>query len=120
MAAGFDFTRMATSGRKLKDFAAGETIFAAGDPGDFMYFVKSGSVDIMFEGRVLETIPSGGIFGEMALVDAQPRSAGAVAKEDCQLAALDEDAFTDLVSDAPYIALQVMRSLVKRLRRETD
>lgn len=67
---------------EYETFAAGATIFAAGDPGDFMYAVRDGEVDLLIDGNVIETVASGGIFGEMALVGDKVRSATALAKTD--------------------------------------
>jgi CRP-like cAMP-binding protein len=100
-------------------FSAGDTIFSAGDPGDVMFAVKSGTVEIFFNDALLETIGEGGIFGEMALIDRSARSANAVAKTDCELIRIDEDRFDLLVKFNPYFALEVLRVTVRRLRRMT-
>ena len=96
---------------------AGETIFAAGQAAEFMYMIKSGEVDIVKNGRAVETIGPDGFFGEMALVDAQARSAGAVAKSDCTLAKITEKQFLFMVGETPFFALIVIREMAKRLRR---
>jgi CRP/FNR family transcriptional regulator, cyclic AMP receptor protein len=98
-------------------FAAGRPIFRVGDPGAAMYGVKEGEVDIIVNGKVLETVGPGGFFGEMALIDKQPRSAGATAKNDCKLVRIDERRFQYLVQQTPFFALQLMRVLVRRLRQ---
>lgn len=100
-------------------FAAGETIFSDGDSASSMFYVKGGSVDIVFEDRVLETVEEGGIFGEMAIVDSSPRSASAVAKTDAELVEINERRFQDVVKFNPFFALQVLRIAIERLRRET-
>ena len=64
-------------------------------------------------------IGPGGIFGELALIDASPRSATATATSDCDLVALDERAFLFHVSQTPFFALSVLRVLADRLRRAT-
>ena len=98
-------------------FAAGEVIFSEGDSGDTMYALLDGEVEIVRGGRVLETIPQGGVFGEMALLERQPRSASAVAKTAARLAAISDKRFTSLVSQNPPFALTMMRLLSDRLRR---
>ncbi|MGH8580744.1 MAG: cyclic nucleotide-binding domain-containing protein [Gammaproteobacteria bacterium] len=103
----------------LLTFAAGQVIFAIGEPGDGMYAVLKGEVDMMMGKRVLETVKDGGIFGELALIDQSPRSAAAVAKPACRLARISEERFAFLVQQTPYVALQVMRVMAYRLRRET-
>jgi CRP/FNR family cyclic AMP-dependent transcriptional regulator len=100
-----------------ESFFAGQEIFAEGQPGDLMYVVKEGEVDVIVHGKVVETVGSGGIFGEMALIDRIPRSATAVAKTDCQLVPINEARFQFLVQQTPYFAIEVMRVLAHRLRQ---
>ena len=57
------------------------------------------------------------IFGEMALIDSEPRSATALAVTDVELVAVSEKQFLFLVSQTPYFALKVMRTLAQRLRK---
>jgi CRP-like cAMP-binding protein len=97
--------------------AAGKIIFAQGDPGDVMYVLVDGQVQLMIGAKLVETVQSGGILGEMALIDAGPRSATAIAKTQCVLVPLDEKRFNDLVARRPEFALHVMRILAHRLRR---
>lgn len=106
--------------RKATDFqsyAAGQVVFAEGDPGDVMYVVKSGEVDIVAGGQVIDSAGPGSVVGEMALVDGRARSATAVARTDCQLVPIGEQRFTFLVQETPGFALAVMRILADRLRR---
>jgi CRP-like cAMP-binding protein len=100
-----------------KAYPAGSTIFAAGDPPDFMYVVKTGQVDIMIGDRVVETVGPDGFFGELALVDKSSRSATAKAKTDCELAPISEKQFLFMASETPFFSLTVMREMAHRLRR---
>jgi CRP-like cAMP-binding protein len=100
-------------------FQAGETIFAEGDRADRMYMVKSGSVSLTKDGRVLEQAGPGAIFGELALIDRENRSATAAAETDCELASIDKRRFWFLVQQTPYFAELVMRTMADRLRRQT-
>lgn len=95
----------------------GKIIFAQGDPGDVMYVVLEGQAQIMIDGKLVETVRPGGILGEMALIDAAPRSATAIAKTQCVLVPIDEKRFADLIQRRPEFALHVMRVLANRLRR---
>jgi CRP-like cAMP-binding protein len=95
----------------------GETIFQAGDPGDCLYAVIEGAVEIELAGTVVERITPVGIFGEMALIDRLPRSATARAAEDCRLAVINEKRFLRLIEQTPRFALQVMQVITDRLRR---
>jgi CRP-like cAMP-binding protein len=95
----------------------GAVIFAAGDSGREMYVVRSGKVDLKIGDTLLETVGPGGILGELALVDPAPRSASALAGEDCSLVRVDREAFESLVRKVPGLALEVMRVMARRLRK---
>jgi CRP-like cAMP-binding protein len=82
-----------------------------------MYIVRSGTVEISVGNRLVETIRPNGMFGEMALVDGEPRSATARARDNCELAPIDRKLFVLMVDDAPHFALNVMRVMADRLRR---
>jgi CRP-like cAMP-binding protein len=101
----------------LQRFSAGQSVFKVGDAGAEMYAVVEGEVEIRIGDRTVETVGPGGIFGEMALVSKSPRSADAVAKSDCALAAVPERRFRFLVQQTPYFAIQVMQVMAERLRR---
>jgi CRP/FNR family cyclic AMP-dependent transcriptional regulator len=103
----------------LVRYSSGATIFEEGDPGDCMYIVRSGTVALSCGGRALETVGEGGLFGEMALVDNGPRSACAVAASDCELTLIDARRFEFMVQQTPYFAVEVMRTVARRLREET-
>jgi CRP/FNR family cyclic AMP-dependent transcriptional regulator len=101
-------------------YPAGKTIFKEGDPGDYMYVIQEGEVEVVHNGRVYETLGEGGILGEMALIDKSRRSASAVAKTDCKVVPVDEKKFTVLVQQTPYFALQVMEVMAHRIRRLSE
>jgi len=114
---GIDLSLLANAGFASATFAAGEVIFTAGDAGDYMYVVRSGTVEIERDGKVIETLSGGGIFGEMALIDGSPRSATAMAKTDAEVSPINERSFLFLVHETPFFAIAVMRTLAERLRR---
>lgn len=101
---------------ETKEFAAGETIFSKGEEGKIMYVVAEGEVDIWLGQVVAETVGPGGIFGEMALIDRNVRSADAIARNQCKLVPVDQRRFQFLVSETPFFALQVMAIMAERLR----
>lgn len=101
-------------------FAAGQVIFETGTVGEVMYAVQQGEVDIWRDGKLLETVNPGSIFGEMALIDSKPRSATAIAKTSCKLVAVDKKRFNFLVQQNPFFALNVMQVLTNRLRRGVE
>jgi len=115
--AAIDFQLLANAGFPPAQFETGDVVFAEGDKGDKMYVVRSGEVEILRDGHVVETLAPGGIFGEMALIDGSPRAATARAKTACELAPITEKSFLFLVHETPFFAIAVMRTLAERLRR---
>jgi CRP-like cAMP-binding protein len=101
-----------------RSYAAGSLVFEEGQSGGEMYIVREGSVTLRHGGKDLETLGPGAFFGEMALIDAAPRSASAVAGPGLKLAVVDESLFKQLVQKVPGFALELMRVMAKRLRRE--
>ena len=101
-----------------RNFSAGQTIFSAGEAGDYMYVIASGDLEVWLGERMIEQIGEGGIVGEMALVDRQPRSATVIAKTDCELIAVDRERFQRMVQLTPFFAIHVMQILTERLRRQ--
>jgi CRP/FNR family transcriptional regulator, cyclic AMP receptor protein len=111
-----DFRILAGAGVPVREFKAGEVIFRQGDAARELFVVQSGQVEIRLGNRLLETLGEYGIFGEMALIDASPRSAAAVAATDVKLVAVGEKQFVFLISSTPHFALNVMRVMARRLR----
>jgi CRP/FNR family cyclic AMP-dependent transcriptional regulator len=111
-----DFALLARATDDGRTFKAGDTIFKAGDPGHEFYVVKSGSVAVRLGNRTLHVFGEGEVFGEMALIDSEPRSASAIAETDCEIVSVGEKQFLFMTSEAPYFALSLMRVLVQRLR----
>ncbi len=112
-----DYELLARLGAKSKTFDAGEKVFLEDDLGTGLFVVKSGRVDVITYGTVLENVRAGGIVGEMALIDDGPRSAAAIAAEPTEVLAIDKQTFLELIRAEPEFALQVMRILTNRLRR---
>jgi CRP-like cAMP-binding protein len=104
--------------KETTSFAAGQFVFKAGDPGETMYIITEGEVEILDgSGTTLETAGPGSIVGELALIDDEPRSATVVAKIDCQLVAVDRRRFQYMVQETPFFGLAVMKVLADRLRK---
>jgi CRP/FNR family transcriptional regulator, cyclic AMP receptor protein len=102
---------------ELISFKAGEVIFNNNEPGNVMYLITKGDVEISIHDKVVENVSPGGVIGEMALLDMGPRSATATARTDCLLLAIDRERFKVQVGKSPSFALQVMRIMAERLRR---
>jgi len=101
----------------LKEFAAGKSIFKAGDPGETMFVVAEGRVEIKIRGKTVEIVEKGGIFGEMALLGSEIRSADAVAATPSKLLPINEALFLRMVKKSPRFSLQLMQVIADRLRR---
>ena len=95
----------------------GSYIFKKGDPGDSMFVVTHGEVDILDDGKQIDSLSDGEIFGEMAMIDKVERSADAVAKTDCEILKVDETRFQYMVQNNPDFAMEVIRMVVARLRK---
>lgn len=113
----FDFSCLTRRGVPVRHFDAGEKIFLEDDTGGCMYVVRSGKVDVITFGSVLETVGPGGMFGEMALIDDGPRSAAALTCAATEVAIIDKPMFLQLVREEPEFALRIMRLLTERIRR---
>jgi CRP-like cAMP-binding protein len=111
-----NFKLLAQQGCDSEIFAPGQEIFRMGDPGDKMFVVRSGEVEIILNGRVITTLASGEIFGEMGVIDGSPRAATARAKGECEVTPITQKAFLYLARETPTFALSVMRMLASRLR----
>jgi CRP/FNR family transcriptional regulator, cyclic AMP receptor protein len=96
---------------------AGSIIFREGDEATELFVIKSGQVRIQLGNRTLTELGPDSIFGEMALIDNEPRSATAIAVTDVEIVPVGERQFLFLVSQTPYFALKVMRVLAQRLRK---
>ena len=95
----------------------GEVLFSQGEPGDCMYVLLEGTVDIIVNHEVVEHSTSGSLLGEMALIDNSIRAATGVATEPCRLAKVDEKRFNFIIQNNPFFAKHVMKVLVNRVRQ---
>jgi CRP/FNR family cyclic AMP-dependent transcriptional regulator len=113
--------RMLTTVVTRKSAPRSTTIMAGGDPTDSLYIVLSGRLKVMMsdaEGKevILSILGAGEIFGEMGLIDDEPRSATVVAIEPCELLSLAKRDFKKSLAENFEMSMAVMRGLVKRLR----
>jgi len=98
----------------------GNAIFRKGDEGNCMYVIYEGMVKIHIEDYRLNTLVNRDFFGELGLLDTNPRSASATAEKDTLLLRIDQDAFYDLMTNRPEVAKGVMRVLCNRIRSQDE
>jgi CRP/FNR family cyclic AMP-dependent transcriptional regulator len=101
-------------------FPAGHTVFNEGEVGEHMFAVVKGSVEITINGKFIDLVESGSVFGEMALVEDKPRIATAIVKADAELVRIDRKRFLFLVQQTPFFSLQLMGIMAERLRRMNE
>ena len=116
-----DQLRMLTMVVMRKSAPRSTTIMAGGDPTDSLYIVLSGRLKVMMsdaEGKevILSILLPGEFFGEMGLIDDEPRSATVVTIEPCELLSIAKRDFKKCLAENFEMAMAVMRGLVKRLR----
>ena len=95
---------------------AGQMLFTKGDLGDSLYIVIDGKLKAHDGDYVLNDLNARDVFGEMALLDPEPRSASVTAVEDSHLFRLDQIPFYDLMADRSEVARGIIRVLTSRLR----
>ena len=118
---------LADLGRHLRRrrYGKGDTVFYQGDPGLSLCIVQSGRVKLALtsaEGRemIIDLFGAGDVFGELALLDGEPRSADAVATEPSELLLLERDEFIRFLVERPPVAVQLLGILSRRLRRDAE
>lgn len=99
---------------------AGERIFARGDTGDELFLIRRGAVRIVLplsdrQSHHLGTFGRGAFFGEMAFLDGAPRSANAIAFNDCELYVLSRRAFDKFAEDHRKLGLRLMEGIASVL-----
>jgi CRP-like cAMP-binding protein len=107
----------------LKHFPKGSVLFSEGDEGEDMYIVRAGLVAIkkrVQHGEItVAMLEKGDFFGEMALLERIPRTAGAEVVEDAALIVIGSEVFGDMVKSNPEIAVRMLRKYSMRLRETT-
>ncbi len=119
--AAFDLCNLLT----VREEPSGTPLFYRGDPGDAMYLIETGRVRISVKDAdghdaTLAEFRDGEFFGEMAILDEQPRSADATIVADTRLAVLSRDDFRAFLHKNPDIALGMLTAMTYRLRRTDE
>ncbi len=111
--------QVATITREL-EVATGEAIITKGEMGTSMYVVVSGFVRVHDGDRTLNLLETGSVFGEMALLDPEPRTASVTAVNDTRLFRLDQAPFFELMADHAEIMRGIVRVLTSNLRERAN
>ena len=116
-----DITRLAEAARE-RNYPKNSVILFEDDPGDALYVVVTGQVKVVLIGEdgrevILSVLNEGQFFGEMALIDDEPRSAHVIAMLDSNLLVLRREDFQRRLQESPTIALGLLRELSARMRK---
>ncbi|ASP33853.1 Crp/Fnr family transcriptional regulator [Labrenzia sp. VG12] len=109
----------------IKRYTAGDTIFTMGEPGQSMMAIAEGSVRVsMFTPSdrevTLNDLQAGDVFGEIAMLDGQERSASVKALTNCTLVVLERRALLDLLNRNPALSIRLIELLCQRVRRSDE
>lgn len=116
-----ELERVAAIARE-RSYPKNSVILFEDDPGDALFVVATGQVKVVLIGEdgrevILSVLGPGEFFGEMALIDDEPRSAHVIAMEDATLLVLRREEFHPILLQTPAIALALLKELSRRLRR---
>lgn len=111
--------RLAAAMEELS-FPAKHTIFTQGEEGRSLYVLVSGQVRVHIGDRELAQLEQGACFGEMAVFDAEPRSASITTLEPCTCLMLTQQQLYEAIEELPGIAVNIIRLLSRRTRELND
>ncbi|MDG6925404.1 MAG: cyclic nucleotide-binding domain-containing protein [Nitrososphaerota archaeon] len=100
-----------------RSFDAGHAIVREGETGVGFYLILDGNVEVRKKRKILSTLSAGDFFGEMGLIDDQPRSADVVATTPTSTLCISQWTFAGIVKGNPDIAMGMMKVLAERLRK---
>ena len=101
---------------KAVSMAQGESFFVENQKSDKMYLLLEGDVSLIRGTKLIDIVKESEIFGEMALISQQPRSATAVARTACRVICLDAKQFQSAIERTPEFAIMLMNIMINRLR----
>ena len=102
------------------EFPAGAVIARQGEIGTGFFIVVDGRVRVVRDAQVIATLGPGEFFGELSVLDGQPRNAQVVAEEPTRCLALPTWEFERVLLEHPQLALAILRGLARRLRAVVD
>lgn len=108
-----------------KYFQPGDVVMRKGDPGDAMYVIMRGQVRIVLPSNdggeaLVATMDEGDFFGELSLIDGEPRSATIIATEPTETMVVYREGFQDFLRASPEIAIEMLQALSRRLRQSDE
>lgn len=120
-----DELRAFAAALREKNVERGGLVLIQGDRGDALYLVAEGQVKVVLAGEdgrevILSVLGPGSVFGEMALLDDEPRSAHVVAMDRSSLLILRREDFQARLRSSPEVAIGLLRELSRRLRHADD
>ena len=98
----------------------GTPLVEEGEEGDAFFVILEGTASVIREGKALTDVGPGASFGELALLDGEPRSASVIATGDVSVAVLGVRMFRTLLREFPEMAIQLMAGLAGDVRRARD
>lgn len=98
---------------------AGRVLCREGEAGHEFFVIESGSVSVSTGGQDVATLGPGDFFGELALLDAGPRTATVTAATDAQLLVVSRQEFAGLLEEEPLVAVRMLPAIGARLRQRT-
>ena len=101
---------------KERKYESGDTIVKKGEAGVGFYLILDGGVEIKSENTTLAKLGPGQFFGEMSLLDNQPRSADVITTMPSRCGIISCWSFKGVISDNPRIALKMLQEMARRLR----
>lgn len=116
MSAEIDMRQFARGAGTNLIFKAGTIVFTMGDPGNCMYVVQSGVIEMVLGDKVVEICGPNEAIGFMSMIDQAPRSSTARVKQDCELSLIDARKFRFMVDEVPNFALYIMGAMARRIR----
>jgi CRP/FNR family cyclic AMP-dependent transcriptional regulator len=98
------------------NFPAGSLVFQEGDPGDCMYVVQSGMIEMLINGHVVDHCGPNEAMGFLSVIDRAPRTATARVKEAAEVSVIDQRKFRFMLDEVPNFALYIIDAMAHRIR----
>jgi CRP-like cAMP-binding protein len=111
-----DLKRIATVAKRMR-YREGAVVVEEGSTGGRFFVIQSGTARVVAKGRARATLGPGAYFGELSVLDGEPRTATVVAAEPLEVWSIADFNFRPLLKDRPALALKLLAALTARLRR---